>query len=397
MMYKPNRLAVKLKPSAEKSIKQGHPWVFSTSIEKISEGKTGDLAILFDQNSNSVFAIGLYDPGSPVAVKIIHHGGPQKIDTDFFRKKIEQAFQLREPLLQTQTNAYRLLFGENDGFPGLITDIYNKTAVLKLYSPVWFPYLEMLTLLIVEITNTETAVLRLSRKLQQKDSGFSEGMILAGNLETPVIYFTEHQVNFKANVLLGHKTGFFLDHRANRKYIGELARNKTVLDVFAYAGGFSVHALAGGAREVTSLDISNQALELAVENAKLNASSGKHITMAGDAFENLEKLIREKKQYDLVIIDPPSFAKNKKEIPLAKKKYAQLAGLGAALTKKGGLLLLASCSSRIGNEELEEIHREEFHRQGIRFSIEKRSGHDLDHPINFPEGAYLKSIYYRIH
>jgi len=396
-MSHPVSIAIKLRPAAEKIVKQGHPWIFSESIDKINkEGKAGDLAVLFDQRNNKVFGIGLYDPDSPIRIKVIHLGGPLKIDEGFFRKKISNAYQVRKPLLETNTNAYRLIFGENDELPGLIVDIYNNVGVVKAYSAIWLPYLNTLVPILAEISQVDSLILRLSRNLQKVDSGFKEGDILFGSLDNPSVHFKEYGVNFQADLLLGHKTGFFLDHRANRHKVGQLAKGKTVLDVFSYAGGFSVHALSGGAKEVTSLDFSKQALDLAEQNAKLNKHSGNHSTLAGDAFILLRELIKQKKQYDIVIIDPPSFAKSKKEIEVAKKKYAELTNLGIQLTRKKGLLLLASCSSRITADEFLEVHREEFDRLGKNYELEDFTQHDIDHPIGFEEGAYLKSGYYRI-
>lgn len=397
-MNSPKTLAVKLKTAAEKAVKQSHPWVFSKGIIKINKkGKAGDICILFDRNINRVFAVGLYDPKSPIRIKIIHFGGAQKVNAEFFHHKIEKAFEIRKPLLAKNTNAYRLIFGENDGFPGLIVDVYNKVGVVKLYAEIWKPYLAEIVKSIVEITGVESIVLRLSRLLQKSDFPFKEGEVLFGELKNSEVVFKEYGVNFKTDVILGHKTGFFLDHRDNRRRLRYNAKDKTVLDVFSYSGGFSVHALAGGAKEVTSVDFSKQALEFAQENSKLNTISGKHLTLAGDAFVILKDLIKQKRQYDIVVIDPPSFAKRQKEIEIAKKKYAELALLGAELTKKGGLLLLASCSSRIKADVLAEIHKDEFRKSGVKFTLEDFTQHDIDHPINFKEGAYLKSAYYRIH
>lgn len=394
-MGKPQRLAVKLAPAAEKSVKQGHPWVFSNSIQKLNkEGKAGDIAILFDQRFNKPFAIGLYDPDSPIRIKVVHNNGPAQIDAAFFEEKLDMAFDKRRKLISEETNAYRLVFGENDGLPGLILDIYNKIGVLKLYSAIWFPYLDFLLPKMAELSGVDGIVLRLSRNVQKANPAYEEGKVLWGELENPEVIFKEYGVLFKTDVLQGHKTGFFLDHRENRHEIGKMAKGKTVLDVFSYAGGFSIHALAGGAKEVTSLDFSKQALELASENARLNNSSGKHITLAGDAFVLLEELRNEGKRYDIVIIDPPSFAKSQQERTVALKKYAELAELGVHLTKKGGVLLLASCSSRIEKEEFMQLHKEVFHRMNLRYKVLKTTEHAIDHPIGFPEGAYLKSAYY---
>ncbi len=396
-MQSVGRLAVKLTNKAEQIIRRGHPWVFSDSISKIKpEGKTGDITILFSRRSNEVFAVGLYDAESAVRIKIIHRGGPAQIDSNFFKEKVMQAYELRKPLLSTDTNAYRLIFGENDDFPGFICDIYDSVAVVKLYSTIWLPYLEMITEHIREISSARSIILRMSRNLQKLNLKCREGEILYGELQSPDVIFKEHGLKFVANVFLGHKTGFFLDHRANRRKIGQLSKGKSVLDVFSYNGGFSVHALAGGASEVTSLDISVQALELARHNAELNPHKGKHLTISGDAFQALKTLIKQGKSYDIVVIDPPSFAKSEKEVPTALVKYAELAELGAELTARNGLLVLASCSSRIKADEFKQVHRETFARLDKRFSLLDFTEHDIDHPVKYEEGAYLKTAYYSL-
>lgn len=396
--YTPQRLAVKLNSAGERSLRSGHPWIFSDSIIKVNkEGQAGDLAIIFSYTRNEVIGIGLYDPDSPIRIKIVHHNGPATINEAFFADKIARAYSLRTELLATKTNSYRLLFGENDGFPSLIADVYASTLVVKLYSAIWFPYVKVILNHLINISGVDTVVMRLSRKLQNyPDIFFKDGMIIYGELQSEEIHFKEHGVNFKANVVKGHKTGYFLDHRHNRKRVGELSKGKKVLDVFSYAGGFSVHALAHGAKEVTSIDISSQALEIAKENVQLNSFSGVHKTIVGDAFEILQDLVTSGKQYDIVVIDPPSFAKSKKEIPVASKKYRQLAQFGAKLTVKGGMLVLASCSSRITTDSFFEINAKAIKDLQVKYDLTLKTTHDCDHPVTFKEGSYLKCGYYKI-
>lgn len=394
----PKRLAVKLNAKGEQFVVKGHPWVFSKSIIKINaNAKTGDLAIIFSKNKNKVVGIGLFDADSPIRIKVIHNAETKaEINSEFFRHKIELAFQKRAELLQTKTNSYRLLFGENDGFPGLIADVYDTVLVVKLYSEIWLPYLASILESLQHISCAKTIVMRLSRTLQNsKTNNLTDGEVVFGTLKNEVVNFVEHGVNFSANVIKGHKTGYFLDHRANRKQVGEWSKGKTVLDVFSYAGGFSIHALANNATQVTSLDISKQALEIALENGKLNTYSGTHKTIAGDAFAEMRTLILNKKRFDVVVIDPPSFAKQQSEIDLAKKKYAQLADLGAQLTAKNGLLVLASCSSRVLAQSFFDLNSQALNAQPRLYETILRTKHDADHPVAFAEGAYLKCGYYR--
>ncbi|MEC3908761.1 class I SAM-dependent rRNA methyltransferase [Tamlana sp. 2201CG12-4] len=396
--YAPKRLAVKLNAKGEQFVLKGHPWVFSNNITKINEdAKSGDLAIVFSKNKNRVTGLGLYDANSPIRIKMLHSGTQKvEINAGFFQKQIEEAFIKRTGLLETNTNSYRLLFGENDGFPGLIADVYASVLVVKLYSEIWLHYLEIIMPILQDVTGVETIVMRLSRGLEQsKLHQLKNGDVVYGSLNNEVVRFVEHGVNFSANVIKGHKTGYFLDHRANRKQVGVWSKGKTVLDVFSYAGGFSVHALYNGAKEVTSLDISKQALDIAVQNGKLNTYSGIHKTIAGDAFKELEELIKNKITFDVVVIDPPSFAKQASEIVLAKKKYAQLAKLGEQLTAKNGLLVLASCSSRVLAQDFFDINDKILTSVKRSCNLVLKTGHDVDHPVSFPEGAYLKCGYYR--
>lgn len=396
--YTPKTLAVKLTLEGERSVRKHHPWIFSNSIQKINkEGEPGDIAIVFSVKDNKVMGVGLYDSYSPIRIKMLHFEGGTKLDSNFFEEKIALAFSLRKELLKTQTNSYRLLFGENDGFPGLIADVYAEVLVVKVYSAIWWPYLTTILGFLMHYSKTTTGVLRLSRNVQKlKETPlFEDGSVIYGTLNEENVPFLEHGVHFSANVIKGHKTGYFLDHRYNRKRVGELSKAKTVLDVFAYAGGFSVHALARGAKAVTSVDISAQALELAQQNVQLNSYSGTHHTIAGDAFEVLQNLIDQGKQFDVVVIDPPSFAKRASEVAVALKKYQQLARLGIQLTAPKGLLVLASCSSRVTSEVFFEINETALQASQRKYKVLDTTYHDSDHPIAFPEGAYLKCRYYR--
>ncbi len=271
-------------------------------------------------------------------------------------------------------------------------------AVLKLYSNIWVPYIQLIIDAIDQLNICESIVLRLGRSVTEYygKHGFTDKMILRGTLKEPNVVFYEYGVRFSANVLDGHKTGFFLDHRQNRKKIGDLSKGKTVLDVFSYAGGFGIHALKGGAKEVSSLDISKQALKVASDNAKLNLHSGKHITLCGDAFLILNELINTNKKYDVVIIDPPSFAKRQSEVALAKKQYARLAELGAMLVAQNGILLLASCSSRVTADDFFALNQVALTKGKHKFQLIEKQFHDIDHPIGIPEAAYLKCGYYRL-
>lgn len=394
------RLAIKLKSKSEAFLRQGHPWIFESSILKVNkEGQAGDIAIIFDQKKNKYLGLGLYDPYSPIRIKMLAHTSKETIDRDFFLRKIYEAYQIRLPLVQNGTNGFRMVFGENDALPGLIVDVYAHVAVVKLYSAIWFPYLHFIIDAILENVQVDAIVLRLSRLLQKPDVqrfGLEDGHVIYGKLQNPEIEFKEHGVKFIANVIKGHKTGYFLDHRHNRHKIGLMSQDKSVLDVFSYAGGFSTHAVAGGAREVVSIDISKHALELARINVRLNKENANHKVMAIDAFEGMSNLIEQGKQFDIVVVDPPSFAKMNADKPAAIKSYRRLAQLAIQLVKRGGICVMASCSSRIQRDEFYELVEEGFDTQSRAYRLIEKTFHDIDHPIAFPEGSYLKSGYYQI-
>lgn len=395
-----NKIAIKLKPSAEILVKKGHPWVFENSIIKQNkEGKSGDLAVIFDNRKNAFLACGFYDPNSPIRIKILQANKPATINSEWFSNKVQEAYQKRLPLLETDTNSYRLVYGENDHLPALVADVYDSVLVVKLYASFWFYYLKDILPALIKVSQATCTVLRLSRNVQkeQNEFGFTDGQILDGNLTNEVIVFKEHSVNFSANVIHGHKTGYFLDHRANRKKVGELSKGKTVLDVFSYAGGFSVHALVGGATTVTSLDISAPALEIAKSNAKLNQFSGKHHIIVGDAFDELHKLARTNKKFDIVVIDPPSFAKSAAEVEKAIASYKKLTQLGLQLVTRKGILVVASCSSRVTSDVFFGLVEKTLQKNNTNYTILEKTSHDIDHPVGFKEGAYLKCIYTKIH
>jgi 23S rRNA (cytosine1962-C5)-methyltransferase len=397
--YLVKTIAVKLKPAIEKQLLQSkHPWIYSNSIEKIGKnGNTGDLAILFHQKTNKTVGVGLYDPHSPIRIKMLRYHSSLTVDKTFFLSTLQKAHSVRKPLIESsKTNSFRLIFGENDGLPACIIDIYNDVAVLKLYSAIWFPYVKEIVESTIKTVGCKSVVIRLSRQLQNlKNSFFNDGQVIYGTLENETVVFIEHGVLFSANVVKGHKTGYFLDHRENRRIVGTLANNKSVLDIFAYSGGFSVHALVGGAKEVTSVDVSEHALKMAKENVKLNSFSGKHNIIVGDAFEILENLHLNKQRFNIVVIDPPSFAKSEAEINLAIKKYRFLARIGSKLVSPNGYLIIASCSSRVTKEMFFDTIQEEINKSSDSFELVKQTQHDIDHPITYKEGAYLKCAYYK--
>ena len=381
--------------SAAKRLRQGHPWLFDGGIEKVNrDAPAGSVAVVFDDRRKMV-GLGLYDPGHPIRVKMLMRGGGVQVDEDFFAERVQTAVMKRADLEPQGTDGYRLIYGESDGLPGLVVDRYAGTIVIKLYSSVWWSRLAQVTPSLLRLTQAQHVVLRLSRALQDEAAAFGlrDGQLLSAEPLPAELTFQENGLTFEVDVLRGQKTGFFLDQRDNRKRVEALSAKKRVLNVFSYTGGFSLYAARGGAREVTSLDASRPALDAAVRNFALNPEiPTPHRTICGDAFTEMSMLAKTGRTFELIVIDPPSFARKKSEIDTARKAYGRLTKLGLQLLAPGGTLLLASCSSRITMEDFIDINMQSARRAGRSLNIVEAHGHAPDHPVTFPEGAYLKCL-----
>jgi len=401
-----SRLAVRLTPDARRQVRSGHPWVYEGSIRSVNrEGAAGDLAVVFDDERQFI-AIGLWDPASPIRIKVLHTGRPVTIDDNWFVGKFESARKLRQSLIDTagtptQTTGYRVVHGENDGLPGLVVDRYGDVLVLKLYTAAWIPHLADIVPALVAVLGQCSIVLRLARSMRDQPLfGLEEGLVLAGDPVTGTVGFDETGLHFEADVVRGQKTGHFLDQRDNRVRVGALAAGRRVLDLFSCTGGFSVHAAAGGAKTVLSVDSSPGALETARRNMALNVSlpnvrACEHQTVAAEAFGELERLGEARRRFDLVIVDPPSFAQNAASVARAITSYERLTTLAIALLEPEGILVQASCSSRVSDAEFFRAVHTAASRAGTDLEEIERTGHALDHPITFPEGGYLKTMYAR--
>jgi len=396
----PKRIALRISAPAERALRHGHPWIFDQAItEQSHEGAPGDLAVIFD-NKRRFLAIGLYDPTSPIRVRILQSRQPATIGADWFRAKLVAASQIRKPLAEQSTDGYRLVHGENDGLPGLVIDRYAETLVLKIYSPSWIPHLKEFVAALME-TKFERLILRLNRSLQKQAEflyGLGDGMTLAGSPPEGLILFRENGITFECDPLHGQKTGFFLDQRENRARVEKLSSGKSVLNVFAYTGGFSVYAARGGAKQVVSVDVSAPALQAAERNFSYNqhfptVKFASHETIAEDAFEVLARMESQKRLFDVVILDPPMFAQNQSQIAAGIAAYQKLTRLGLGVLRSGGTLVQASCSSRIDAETFFDAVHQAASRFNRPLKEIERTGHALDHPIGFDEGAYLKCLF----
>lgn len=428
------RIALRATSAAERAIRSGHPWLFENAITSQShEGKAGDLAVIFDKKRDFL-AIGLYDPDSVIRVRIVQRLKPATIGEAFFKAKLDAANALRQPLRDAEelTNGYRLVHGENDGFSGLVIDRYAETYVVKIYTPAWFPHLtDVLAAIPPSVlsdisprggeNHSPRIILRLSDRTKENPFGLEDGMVIQGApLDGPVI-FHENGLRFEADPIHGQKTGFFLDQRENRARVEALAKGKRVLNVFSYTGGFSVYAARGGATEVISLDASKPATGAAERNFALNFNrqsphlaspacgggtdtppvkrgeleGGKdpiHKTITGDAFIEMARMRDEGQRFEMVIIDPPSFAKKASQTDAAINAYQKLTKLGLDILAPNGILVQASCSSRVDSDSFFDAIHAAARQHGRPLNEIERTSHALDHPIGFREGEYLKCL-----
>jgi 23S rRNA (cytosine1962-C5)-methyltransferase len=394
------RPAVRATAAALRQIRRGHPWLYADSITSVShDGAPGDLAVLFDERRDFA-AIGLWDPASPIRVKVLHAGSPRPIDDGFFRDRIADAVALRRRLVDDPTQeGYRLVHGENDGLPGLVVDRYRDVVVCKIYTEAWLPHLAPVVAALDELVAPSSTVLRLARSVPARpDLGVVDGSTVGPDAAPEPVRFLENGLVFEASPTAGQKTGTFLDQRDNRGRVRDRAAGASVLDVFSSTGGFSVHAAAGGATSVVSVDLAAPALATAVRNMAHNhalatVAGCHHRVHRGDAFAVMDELAAAGHTFDLVIVDPPSFTSRQTGVPAALAAYRRLTRRAIALTRPEGTLMQASCSSRVSDAAFFAAVHEAAGAARARLLEQERTGHALDHPVGFPQGAYLKALF----
>lgn len=384
---------VVIKKGREENLNRKHPWVFSGAILKKPDSlEDGDLVQLSDV-SGKIMGFGHFHYGS-IAVKILGFG-KETYDPSFWNTRLQAALELRKrlPLGPDNTNCFRWVHGEGDGLPGLIIDVYGNTLVIQCHSIGMHRQ-------IMDIANACTACFagqNISIIDKSKDSlpaaygRTVENRILTGE-GSPVVV-RENGLNFEIDPLHGQKTGFFLDQRDNRKLLGSFAKGRCVLNAFCYTGGFSLYAAANEAREITSIDISQKAIDGCLRNFELNSPiKSKHTTICEDVYDFLKSMPSD--QFDLIILDPPAFAKTLDKRHQAVQAYKRLNHLAMKKIQSGGFLFTFSCSQVVG----EELFYNTVVSAGIESGRRIRVVHKLmqapDHPVNLfhPEGSYLKGL-----
>ena len=392
-----SRARVILKSGKDQSLHRYHPWVFSGAIKKIvGVVQEGDLVDVED-NKGHFLGTGHYQPGS-IAVRILSFE-PVEPDESFWRHRLEEAYRLRASLGLTgdpETNVYRLVFGEGDRLPGLIIDHYNGVLVMQFHSIGMYLLRETFAKILHELYEGRlTAIYDKSENTlpHKADITPENGWLLGKAKETEV---SEYGNRFRINWVEGQKTGFFVDQRENRRLIGSLARGRNVLNLFGYTGGFSVYALRGGATLVHTVDSSVQAVKMSRTNAELNfGKKAPHKGIVADAFEWLDKAGTE---YDMIILDPPAFAKHHKVLHNALQGYKRLNEKALRRIRPGGILATFSCSQVVSREQFRQSVFVAAANAGRHVQILWQLTQPADHPVSLfhPEGEYLKGLVMRV-
>ena len=387
--------SITLKPGREKSILRRHPWVFSGAVAKLEGSPAPGATVEVLSSKGDFLARAAYSPTSQIRARIWTFDPLEPVDADLFRQRLYSALLARSALLSdASTDAFRLVHAESDGLPGLIVDRYAETLAVQFLSAGAEYWRETLTGLLSELTGLESIYERSDvdvRELEGLAPRF--GPLLGSPAETLTI--TENGLKFKVSLSAGHKTGSYLDQRANRALVRELADSKDVLDCFCYTGGFSVHCLDGGARSVLSVDSSAEALALCRENVGLNdLPVERHNMLEGDVFQALRTFRDATRTFDMIILDPPKFAPTAAQAERAARAYKDINLLAFKLLRPGGLLVTFSCSGGVEAALFQKIVAAAALDAGVEARILRHLEQAPDHPvgIHFPEGAYLKGL-----
>ena len=388
-----------LKPTKEKSLLRKHPWLFSGAIKKIDDNiHDGDIVRIYS-NKDKYLATGHYNEGN-ISVRIFDFMD-QIINDEFWEEKIKKALFLRNSsiLINDSNNVYRLIHAEGDHMPGFICDIYNQVAVFQFHSIGMWKLKELFSKIIQKLIPKIEMIYDKSEKTLPKkhiDQYSIENSYLLKNLEISNTTVLEYGNEFKIDWENGQKTGFFIDQRENRKFLGEMSKGKKILNTFCYSGGFSIYALNSGAKEVHSLDSSQKAIDLVDENIEfVKENNIKHLSIVEDAMSFIKDLDHE---YDIIVLDPPAFAKHIKVKHKALQGYKRLNIKAIEQIKPNGILFTFSCSQVIDNNLFRHMVLSSAIIAGRNVSILKQLHQPADHPINIfhPESEYLKGLILKV-
>ncbi len=381
---------VHLRKTRAPRVRQGHPWIFSNEVASL-DGDAGPGEVVEVRLAGGGFlGRGFYHPHSLIAVRLLTRDPAEAVDDAFFRLRLERALRYRERLLP-KVSAYRMVHGEGDFLPGLVVDRYADHLVLQAFSAGMDHRRESLAALLEELVSPVAIVERSDSPLRALEGLPPRVGMLRGEEPGPVP-IEEDGVKLEVDLLAGQKTGAFLDQRENRRLVRRHAEGARVLDVFCHDGWFGLQAAAGGAAKVLAVDANADCLARAQGNAKRNGFSSRHEVRHGDGVEVLQRLRKERRRFDLVILDPPSFTRNRKHVPQARRAYRELHREALRLLEPGGMLATSCCSHHIREDTFFETVIQASHETGRPLQWVARGMQSPDHPVllDVPETGYLK-------
>lgn len=389
-----------LKSGREKSVNRHHPWIFSGAIQKVINAPESGETIQICNSSGEFLAWGAYSPTSNIRARIWTWNFEERIDEQFFSRKLASALRIRQsmPELRT-TNACRLVHGESDNMPGLIVDQYDKVLSVQFLSAGMEYWREVIISQLLQILEVESIYERSDVEVRALE-GLPERIgLIWGEQISDNVMIHENDLLFGVDVRGGHKTGFYLDQRENRAILRQIAEDKRVLDCFCYTGGFSLSALAGGASTVQAVDTSAAALDAAQINAKQNDLDLRHTNwIQGDVFTVLRQMRDRGEKFDLIVLDPPKFAPTKSQVQRAARGYKDINLLAFKLLSPGGELVTFSCSGGLDSFLFQKIVADAALDAGVNARILRRLTQAADHVVatHFPEGEYLKGFHIQV-
>lgn len=387
--------AVILKPGREKSLLRRHPWIFSGAVQTVEGEPVSGATVDLLSSDRQFLGRASYSPSSQIRARVWTFE-EETVDAEFFRRKIRAAIDVRQKLnIASQSTAYRLIYAESDGIPGLIVDRYGDLLVFQSLTAGSEFWKDILADLLLEETSLLAVYERSDADVRELEGLEDRVGVLRGDLASFLFPISEHHLNFNINLRSGHKTGFYLDQRANRMRVRELARDKDVLDGFCYTGGFSLNALAGEANSVVSIDSSGEALEFLKENISLNnLDASRQTSLEGDVFQLLRRFRDEGRSFDMIILDPPKFAPTSAQVERAARAYKDINLFAFKLLRPNGMLVTFSCSGGVDVGLFQKIVAGSALDAGAEAQIVEHLFQGADHPIalHFPEGAYLKGL-----
>jgi 23S rRNA (cytosine1962-C5)-methyltransferase len=381
---------IHLKKNEERRINSGHLWVFSNEIGSIEESpENGDLVEVYD-SKNNFLGTGFYNKNSLISARILSRDKIVNL-YDLFKRKLLSAFELRKTFYPSR-ESYRLVFSESDFLPGLIIDKYINTFVLQVYSFGMDKNIEFIIKILKEEFAAENIFTKNESYFRKLEGLPTEDKIYFGNATNEII--DDGEIKYKIDFEAGQKTGFYFDQSDNRYFIEKFCRDKSVADLFCNSGGFGLHAAWAGASSVTFVDSSSAEIENAKYNFQLNNLKCPAEFIAGDVFDFIKGCISQGNKYDLVILDPPAFAKSRKDLATAKKGYEKLNKMAFQILKDGGYLVTSSCSHHLSKSEFIQIINSAATKSGKNIQMLHFSGASLDHPElpGMNETVYLKYV-----